>query len=123
MDPIPLTPEATTALQAFGRAVGVVVTNLNHPRAAAEFAGTLSIPVYAHRHLRGQADIPKAIYLDDGEVFSPGLTTIAIDGGPEGELALPTIQLEAPWPSEMRSLILSPMGFNCCRQNIAETPS
>jgi len=88
VDPIPLTFEGMAALQAPRKAVGVVVTNLNHPRAAAEFATAFSRPIYAHRHLREKVDFTEAIYLDDGEVFSPGLTAVAIDGGPEGELAL-----------------------------------
>ena len=88
VDPIPLTAEGMTALIAERKPAGVVVTNINHPRAAAEFATTFLVPIYAHQHIQGKAAFIDAIYLEDGGVLAPGLTAVAIEGGPEGEIAL-----------------------------------
>ncbi len=67
---------------------GICVTNANHARAAAEFARTFSVPVYVHNELCGNADFPDATGMSEGEEIVQGLTGIAIDGGPTGEMAL-----------------------------------
>ena len=76
------------SLRARRKPVGIFVTNANHARAAAEFAKTFSIPIYVHDELRGSPDFLQATWVQDGEVFSQGLTAVAIDGGPAGETAL-----------------------------------
>jgi hypothetical protein len=88
VDPIPLGSDGRLSLWAHRKAAGIFVTNANHARAAAEFAKTLSIPIYVHNELRGSPDFPQATWVQDGEVFSQGLTAVAIDGGPAGETAL-----------------------------------
>ena len=88
VDPIPLGPDGLLSLRAHRKTAGVFVTNANHARAAAEFAKTFSIPIYAHEELRGSPDFLQATRVKDGEVFSQGLTAVAIDGGPAGETAL-----------------------------------
>jgi hypothetical protein len=88
VDPIPLGSDGLLSLRAHRKAAGIFVTNANHARAAAEFAKTFSIPLYVHDELRGSPDFRQATGLQDGEVFSRGLTAVAIDGGPAGEIAL-----------------------------------
>ena len=53
-----------------------------------EFAGTLAAPIFAHSELSEAADFPQVIAVRDGEELSRGLTAIALDGGPAGEMAL-----------------------------------
>ena len=88
VDPIPLASDGLRTLRAQPEAAGIFVTNVNHVRAAAEFAGALSVPIFAHGELSGTPDFPHATAVRDGEEFSRGLTAIALDGGPAGEMAL-----------------------------------
>lgn len=89
VDPIRLTSKALLTLQAsHPKTAGIFVTNANHARAAAHFARTLAARLYVHDELRGSDDFLQATGLQDGETFSQGLTAIAIDGGPAGEMAL-----------------------------------
>jgi hypothetical protein len=88
VDPIPLTADGLRSLRAQQKAAGIFVTNANHARAAAEFARSLSVPIFAHRELSGTPDFPHVTAVQDGEEFSRGLTAVALDGGPSGEMAL-----------------------------------
>jgi hypothetical protein len=88
VDPIPLESDGLVTLRERRKATGIFVTNANHARAAAEFATTFSVPIYVHDELRGSPDFPRATWVQDGEMFSRGLTAVAIDGGPAGETAL-----------------------------------
>jgi Metallo-beta-lactamase superfamily len=88
VDPIPLSSCSLPSLWGHRKAAGIFVTNANHARAAAEFAQTLSIPIYVHDELCGNSDFLQATGVQDGEVFSEGLTAVAIPGGPAGETAL-----------------------------------
>lgn len=88
VDPIPLASDGLRRLRARPNAAGIFVTNANHARAAAEFARTLSVPIFAHHELRGTAGFPHITAVQDGEEFSRGLTAVALDGGPAGEMAL-----------------------------------
>ena len=87
VDPIPLTSDGLRTLRT-QPAAGIFVTNVNHVRAAAEFARTLSLPIFAHGESCGTPDFPQATAVRDGEEFSRGLTAVALDGGPPGEMAL-----------------------------------
>lgn len=69
IDPIPLAPAALADLRSI---VGVVVTNENHVRASEDFAARFRVPVYSAA----------------SDPFAPGLTAIAIDGAPPGEIAI-----------------------------------
>jgi hypothetical protein len=88
VDPIPLEADGLLTLSARGKAAGVIVTNANHTRAAAEFAESFATGVYLCDQLRESSDFLQAIGVRDGEMFSPGLTAIGIEGGPAGEMAL-----------------------------------
>jgi hypothetical protein len=88
VDPIPLASDGLRSLRAQAKASGIVVTNVNHVRAAAEFARALSLPIFAHGELSRTPDFPQVTAVQDGEEFSRGLTAVALDGGPAGEMAL-----------------------------------
>ena len=89
VDPIPLGSKALLNFRAnHPKTAGIFVTNANHARAAADFARTFAVPLYVHNELRGCGDFLQATGVQDGEAFSQGLTAIAIDGGPAGEMAL-----------------------------------
>ena len=89
IDPIPLASEALLGVgPRRPKTAGVFVTNANHARAARDFAKTFGVPLYVHDELRGTSDFPQTTGVRDGEMFSQGLTAIALDGGPAGEMAL-----------------------------------
>jgi len=89
VDPIPLGSKALLNFRAnHPKTEGIFVTNANHARAAADFARTFAVPLYVHAELQGSSDFLQATGVRDGEAFSQGLTAIAIDGGPAGEMAL-----------------------------------
>jgi glyoxylase-like metal-dependent hydrolase (beta-lactamase superfamily II) len=70
-DPIPLAPEALAELRSSGNVAGLIVTNENHERAAAQFAADFATPIYR-----------------DGALPEAGLTVIPVPGAPAGEIAV-----------------------------------
>lgn len=88
VDPIPLQEDGLELLRTRTKLAGLFVTNENHARAATEFARTLSVTLHVHDSLRQNREFPRAELVRDGEMFSAGLTAVAIDGGPAGETAL-----------------------------------
>ena len=72
IDPVPLTPAALAELSSQSVIAGVVVTNENHQRAAAEFADKFEAPIYS----------------DGSQPFPPGLTAVQIEGAVAGEIAV-----------------------------------
>jgi hypothetical protein len=88
IDPVRLTPAAGGSLASLARIAGIVVTNENHERAAAQFSEKFQISVHLHAALLGTTGLPKMAALQDGCIFSPGLTAVEIEGGPAGEIAV-----------------------------------
>ena len=88
IDPIEIEPERLRALIAPAPVAGVVVTNENHARAAAATAEAFGVDVYAKKAARDPLDLAATIEIADGEQFAAGLTAIAIEGAPAGEIAL-----------------------------------
>jgi hypothetical protein len=88
IDPIPLSPDGVLSVRSHRKTGGIFVTNENHARAAAEFAKIFSTSIYLHDELRGSPAFRQATGVHDGEMFSPGLTAIAIEGAAAGETAL-----------------------------------
>lgn len=87
VDPIAISQERLQT--ALGPSVaGVVVTNENHGRSAADAAAAFGVPLYAHSGTRQALNLPLAIELSDGKEFAPGLTALAIEGAPAGEIAI-----------------------------------
>jgi hypothetical protein len=88
VDPIALMPEALPSLRARRPVSGIFVTNVNHSRAAGQFSQMFAVSIFVHAGLSNGVDFPASTPVQDGEAFSEGLTAIAIDGGPAGEMAL-----------------------------------
>lgn len=88
IDPVELEHSALQMLQSGAHAAGIVVTNENHERAASRFAARFSVPIYAHKAVGGTGAFQQAIELQDRQAIAPGLTAVAIEGAPAGEIAL-----------------------------------
>lgn len=88
VDPIPLDEKTLLNFGAKRKMAGICVTNVNHARAAAEFARAFSVPIYVQDELCGHPDFPNATGMSEGDGFIEGLTGITIDGGPKGEMVL-----------------------------------
>jgi glyoxylase-like metal-dependent hydrolase (beta-lactamase superfamily II) len=83
IDPIFLAPDAMTDLN---RVAGIIVTNENHLRAAAQFAERFHIPIYAEA--TAAAALTGTTQIDLESPFAPGLTAIPVDGAAAGEIAI-----------------------------------
>jgi hypothetical protein len=83
IDPIPLATEAMEELTARAPIAGIVVTNENHERAAAEFARAFTVPIYLDARW---SNATKLTGVKDG--FPAGLSVVVIDGAPVGEIAI-----------------------------------
>lgn len=88
VDPIPLGPDYLALPFCRSKAAGIIVTNENHWRATSDFAAELSLPVYLHWTLLEMAGSTPKSGLEDKSQISPGLTAIAIEGAPPGEIAV-----------------------------------
>lgn len=88
IDPIGLADEAANTLEARQKVSGIVVTNENHERRARQFAEKFSVPIYLNRELGPAMALGQTIELEDNGTLAPGLTVVAIDGAPAGEIAL-----------------------------------
>lgn len=88
VDPADLDTEAMETLEARLKIAGIVVTNENHERAARRFAERFSVPVYVHEGSAKTSPFQRTIELQDKGEIEPGLTAVAIDGAPAGEIAL-----------------------------------
>ncbi|MEP7013839.1 MAG: hypothetical protein ABI925_00200 [Verrucomicrobiota bacterium] len=88
VDPIPLEPAPLTSLVELGPIAGIVLTNANHLRAAAQFAEQFSIPILARPE-----SFPTDAQLDFRRIgrdthFGDEFSVIEIEGAAPGELAL-----------------------------------
>ena len=88
VDPITIDAACLRKTLAPGTIAGVIVTNENHVRAAVEFAEEFDVAIFAHDDARAALNLPAATALFDGAEFANGLTAIAIDGAPAGEIAI-----------------------------------
>lgn len=68
--------------------LGIIVTNANHARAAAQMARHFSAPLYAHRGACGDLPDTEVTRIAPGTVVIPGLEIIAINGAAAGEIAI-----------------------------------
>ena len=87
IDPIPLAPSCLKELMISVKAAALLVTNLNHPRAAAAFAQELGAPVFAAAPVAAGFARGSCRPITDLEVIAPGVSVIAIDGAASGESA------------------------------------
>ena len=88
IDPIPLQKRALDSLLSSSRVTGIVVTNSNHRRAAAQFAQRFQGRIFAHRETFPDDEPSRFTTIADGEEISDGLCVIGIEGAAPGEIAL-----------------------------------
>lgn len=87
MDPIPLAPEAFANLRSRAKIAGIIVTNQNHERAAAQFAEKFNVLIYLDAGLASSTKLPGVAPVQKNS-FPAELTAVAIGGGPAGEIAI-----------------------------------
>jgi hypothetical protein len=87
VDPIPLAPGAIASITSQAKIAGVIVTNENHERAAAQFAEEFRVPIYLDAALASATKLP-AVALIQGNGLPAELTAAGIEGGPAGEIAI-----------------------------------
>lgn len=88
VDPIPLRSDLLKQLTNEGPIAGIFVTNANHCRAAASFADSLVVPVFAHETTRAACELSSTQAVADGENFLHHVRAIEIAGAVAGEIAL-----------------------------------
>jgi hypothetical protein len=86
VDPIPLHDDVLTQLVQQAPLAGIVVTNANHLRAADDYVGRFSIPLFASRE--SAVSSPSHVEIADGDRIGNDLEVMSIDGAPPGEIAL-----------------------------------
>jgi glyoxylase-like metal-dependent hydrolase (beta-lactamase superfamily II) len=87
IDPILLTPSCLEELAGLAGVAAVLVTNVNHSRAAPEFARQFSVPIFAADSVAAELPAESARSITDGKEVEPGVSAIAIDGAASGETA------------------------------------
>ena len=88
VDPIPLQPTLLQQLTDGRSIAGVLVTNVNHCRAATNFAEKFAAPIFAHRATCAACALPSAREVANGETFLVDARAIEIEGAPVGETAI-----------------------------------
>ena len=88
IDPIPLQKRALDSLIGSSRVTGIVVTNSNHRRAAAQFAQRFRVRIFADRGTFPNDEPSRFATIADGEEISDELRVIGIEGAAPGEIAL-----------------------------------
>lgn len=87
IDPIPLAPESLEEMTSSTEVAAVLVTNSNHPRAAADLARKFGGRIFAAKPVAGEMDALLAAAIPESGEIAPGVTAIPIDGAPAGEMA------------------------------------
>jgi glyoxylase-like metal-dependent hydrolase (beta-lactamase superfamily II) len=87
IDPIPLVSSCLEELAMPPGVAGILVTNLNHPRAAATFARQFDASIFAAESILGEFAADDATTIADGAKIGPEVSAIAIDGAALGETA------------------------------------
>ena len=90
IDPIPLGKAALAELTADAPPAGIVLTNANHARAAAEFRRRFALPVCFHPAAAGEIGLTAdaALPAGGGPVFGGVFEAIPLPGAAPGEIAL-----------------------------------
>jgi glyoxylase-like metal-dependent hydrolase (beta-lactamase superfamily II) len=88
IDPIPLKSEAFDELLGSARVTGIIVTNGNHLRAAAQFAKQFSVPIFARRETFADKTTRQFRELAEGDKICDELYVIGIEGAATGEIIL-----------------------------------
>ncbi len=108
IDPIPLAKAALAELTADATPIGIVLTNGNHARAAAEFRERFSIPILAHAAAGAELGLTIDQTLAEGDTALGHFTVVEIAGAAPGEIAL---HAEGIAHAGDALIHLDPMGF------------
>lgn len=87
IDPIPLVASCLEQLSGGAGVAGVLVTNLNHPRAAETFARQFNAPIFGASSVVDEFEEGAATTIADGDKIVPGVSAITITGAAPGETA------------------------------------
>ena len=87
VDPIPLAAPCLDEIAVPIGTTSVLVTNLNHPRAAATFARQFEASIFAAASVVGEFPAANATTIVDGEKIGSAGLAISIDGAATGETA------------------------------------
>jgi glyoxylase-like metal-dependent hydrolase (beta-lactamase superfamily II) len=87
IDPVALVSSCLEELTVPPGVAAVLVTNLNHPRAAAAFARQFGAPIFAADSVVGEFTADGVTTIADGAKIGPGVSAIAIGGAAPGETA------------------------------------
>ena len=90
VDPFPLARPALAELLEEAAPAGIVVTNGNHARAAAEFRRRFKIPLALHADARAETALEpdETMPAEGGPVFGGVFEAVPLPGGAAGEVAL-----------------------------------
>jgi len=88
VDPIALAESELDRLSEQRPIGGVVVTNVNHHRAAAWYSSKFSAPLFGHRASFADEQIASATFVTEGDKIAGELEVIELGGAARGEIAL-----------------------------------
>lgn len=88
IDPIPLARDALAELCEIAAPAGIILTNGNHARAAADYRQRFSIPIFAHAGAVAELGLTVDQEIADGETVLDELAVITLPGAAPGEIAL-----------------------------------
>ena len=88
IDPIPLNNDQFIGLLASHPIAGVIVSNANHQRSAAEFSDRFSVPIFARAAAFPSSKPARFSAVTDGYKMGGDLEVIQIQGAAPGEIAL-----------------------------------
>lgn len=88
VDPVPLEDSQLALLHAKKSVAGIIVTNANHQRAAADYSEKFSVPICARRETLPDQKPLRLIEFGRGAKIGDDLEAIGIEGAVAGEVAL-----------------------------------
>jgi glyoxylase-like metal-dependent hydrolase (beta-lactamase superfamily II) len=88
VDPILLDESELNRLSDQSRIAALVITNVNHRRAAAWFAKKFSVPIFTHRASFADEQIAQATFVTETEKIADELEVIELEGAAPGEIAM-----------------------------------
>jgi glyoxylase-like metal-dependent hydrolase (beta-lactamase superfamily II) len=88
VDPIALAESELDQLSEHGRIGGIVITNVNHDRAAQVYSTKFSAPVFGHRASFADEQLASASFVRERDKIAGELEIIELQGAAPGEIAL-----------------------------------
>jgi glyoxylase-like metal-dependent hydrolase (beta-lactamase superfamily II) len=88
VDPIALTESELTRLAERGKIGAIVITNVNHHRAASWYSSKFSAPLFGHPASLADEEMAAARFVSAGDKIGGELEVIELEGAAPGEIAL-----------------------------------